>query len=88
MKVRPGWLLVKGQEIRQHAGPYFFGGRAMAIKRYEVRVSVSNILTYSVFMDEEPDDWSKAYEAIRAYGDKRIFEADDVDVLSIEELRS
>jgi hypothetical protein len=60
----------------------------MAVKRYEVRVSVSNVLTYSVFMEEDWIDYEAAMIAIRETGDPRILEAGDVEVLSIEELRA
>jgi hypothetical protein len=59
----------------------------MTVKRYEVRVYVSNILTYSVFVDEDLIDAESALEEIRRLGDKRITEAGDVEVLSIQELR-
>jgi hypothetical protein len=59
----------------------------MAIKRYEVRVSVSNILTYSLFIDEDQLGIQLALEAVHASGDKRILDADKVELLSIEELR-
>jgi hypothetical protein len=59
----------------------------MAVKRYEVRVSVSNVLTYSVFMEEDWIDDEAAMIAIRETGDQRILGAGDVHVLSIQELR-
>ncbi len=60
----------------------------MAVKRYEVRANVCNILTYSVFMEEDWINYEAAMIAIRQTGDKRILEADDVDLLSIEELQA
>ena len=52
----------------------------LAVKRYEVKVLASNMLTYSVFMEEGEMNSVSALRYIKGNKDRRILDAMFVDV--------
>jgi hypothetical protein len=63
----------------------------MAMKRYEVKVKIINELTYSVFLEEDPERSARktgvlAMNAIRSTGDRRILDAEFAYIYSHKEM--